>query len=260
MKLSRLLKVTPRTDYGSDQSSAGPLRRLTLRDADGRPFLERWALDLGIAGVYLHHVTGPDPGLDLHDHPWAFVSLVLSGAYVDESCDVRAASAVAGEAAEQDNADRWSGFTTSPNRRGARRVWRAGTVHRVTRLTAHRIVSCTPGTWTVIVRGRARQPWGFYTPAGWIDADDYDYAARRPGSEQRNGITRRAAPVEHEVAVVDLDGHDPVVVWHADGSREIVARRDLAVDDVVDEPWSEAWGRIVADEPDDPTTDAGHYR
>lgn len=184
----RLFKITPRTDYGPDESRRGPLRRLTLRTADGTPFLERWALDLGVCGVYVHHLVGPDPGLDLHDHPWPFAAVVLSGAYVDEAAEARTASNRAA-------------YSDDGHPRGDRRLWRRGSVHVVGLDEAHRITSCTPGCWTLVLRGRARRPWGFYTPDGWVDSDAYDYEGRRPGSVQRAGVTsrtRRLDPVGHE--------------------------------------------------------------
>lgn len=132
-------------------------RRLTLRH-DGRPFLERWGFDLGPVGVYVHHVAGPDPGLDLHDHPWPFVSVVLSGGYSEHVSEVRALHS-----------------TTY-------RSWPRWSVHSMSFGVAHRITSARPGTWTLVLRGPKSRPWGFFVDGRWVAWDEYDYATRRPGS------------------------------------------------------------------------------
>lgn len=145
-------------------------RRLTLPH-DGRPFLERWGfVQDRIGGIYLHHIAGPDPGLDLHDHPWWFCSIVLTGGgYTERRISIREAldAAAKGRRARP-------GLT-------ARRRWSI----RVTRLdVAHRIVSVDPGTWTLVLRGPTRREWGFYLPDGWVDWKSYPYETRHPGTAQ----------------------------------------------------------------------------
>ena len=151
--------------------------RLRLRDNAGRIFLDRWGWECRWFGVYVHRVAAPDPGLDLHDHPWPFVSFVLWGGYVDEVYPAREASRVAPDL------DRWSTARGLPRRC---RRWRW---HRVPLTDAHRIVSVEPRTWTLVVRGCKSRPWGFYERSGWVHWQSYDYAARRPCNETRE--TRR---------------------------------------------------------------------
>lgn len=56
----------------------GLYRRLTLRRADGEVYLNRWGIGHDrVGGVLLHRMDAPDPGVDLHDHPWWFVSIIL---------------------------------------------------------------------------------------------------------------------------------------------------------------------------------------
>lgn len=143
-------------------------RRLTLRH-DGRSFLERRGLDLGPVGVYVHHIAGPDPGLDLHDHPWPFVSLILRGGYVEQVADTREPWLV------------------------RLRKWHRWSVHRMPFTICHRIVQAEPGTWTLIVRGRKSRTWGFYLvdEGRWTPWDHYDYEARRPSSAESNDPTER---------------------------------------------------------------------
>jgi hypothetical protein len=61
--------------------------RLFWHDQLGRaecPYIRRWIVDLGPLGsIRLHHWLTDDDGRALHDHPWGFLTLVLSGSYVD---------------------------------------------------------------------------------------------------------------------------------------------------------------------------------
>lgn len=135
-------------------------RHLVLRH-DGATFLERWGLDLPLFGVYVHHIAAPDPGMDHHDHPWPFVTIILWGGYRE--------------------------WTTTEVRRPKTtdmREWKRGSVHRFGLHQAHRIVWCQPHTWTLVLRGRKTRTWGFFPPEGWVHYLRYDYATRRPCTVQ----------------------------------------------------------------------------
>ena len=153
----------------------GIRRRLTLTH-DGKRFLDRWGLAHDrIGGFYIHHIEGPDPGLDLHDHPWSFITIVLRGGYVHNYAPVR----------DDGTLDfvRLAAVGTGIN-------------HRVARMPldiAHRIVLVRPGgAWTLVLRGPTRRVWGFYPPTGRVPWDVYDYATRRPSRAHGNSIA--AAP------------------------------------------------------------------
>jgi hypothetical protein len=153
------------------------LRRLTLTGPDGRRFLDRRGIDLHWFGVYVHRIDAPDPGVDLHDHPWPAVSIILRGGYTEEWSEAREAPWLA------KIADVLGGGPA----RGYVRTWRAGTVHRIRMTDAHRITDVRPHTWTLLLRGRKSRSWGFYLPStnGFTDQRSYDYAARRPLQETR---------------------------------------------------------------------------
>ena len=152
-------------------------RRLTLTGPDGRVFLDRFGIGTRRFGVYVHRIVEPDPGLDLHDHPWPFVSLILSGGYEEEAIDSR-------------EAPRWAAVAEAfgPRPRGWLRVWGRWSVHRMPLTIAHRITVVRPHTWTLVLRGRKSRSWGFYLPDGYVDQRSYDYVARRPGAEARRGV------------------------------------------------------------------------
>lgn len=157
---------------------------------NGATFLRRRGLEHErIGGVLLHRIDAPDPGMDLHDHPWPFVTIVLRGGYTDEAADARHACE---RAADAETVERAMGARPGEMTRGERRVWRRWSVHTMPLVLGHRIVSAQPGTVTLVLRRPKVRTWGFYTPEGWVSWEDYDYDARRPcGVESNHPEERR---------------------------------------------------------------------
>lgn len=145
-------------------------RRMRLRRADGRVYLDRWGFSADrVGGVYLHRMSAPDPGLDLHDHPWTFVTIPLWGGYTEQRAETREAPTLALLA------DRWDTCTrgvVGQVRVGRPRLMRLDECHRITALRRH---SC----WTLVFRGPRRRGWGFYGAGGYIDEVTYDLTERR---------------------------------------------------------------------------------
>jgi len=151
-------------------------RILDLMGVDGTPFLRRRGVE-GLAtgrGILIHWILAPDPGLDLHDHPFEFWTWIVRGGYTEEWMDGRNASLIAG-AVEHVTA------LGHPQPRGLVRSWAKGSVHRMPLNVTHRISHVEPGTITVVFRARKTREWGFYLPTGWVHWRRYDYQARRPG-------------------------------------------------------------------------------
>lgn len=142
--------------------------RFRLRRPDGKIYLERWGFELGKAGrwggVFIHHISAPDPGVDLHDHPWWFASLVLKGGYIEVRKDTRLAI---------------NGGLSGPVSHRKRWSWRS-----LPRTVCHSIINCAPNTWTLVIHGPRRGDWGFYTPMGWIFHLDY--------GDERRGLKTEA--------------------------------------------------------------------
>jgi hypothetical protein len=133
--------------------------RLRLRRTDGRVYLERWGIEHArIGGVFVHKMTAPDPGMDLHDHPWTFWSFILAGGYTESR------NLGLGELYRMrpigDDRFRWTW-----------RKFSRDECHRITFLHAKR-------SWSLVIHGPRRQEWGFYTNAGWVKWDEYDDEAR----------------------------------------------------------------------------------
>ena len=168
------------------------LRRLTLSH-DGEPFLERWGLVWDrLGGVYIHHIAAADPGMDLHDHPFAFVTIVVRGGYFERYCDTRQAALrpeVVRGPRHLDHEGRYWGWRkigdiTQPNCVRRRRL---PSVHFMPLHIAHQIEAVDKNTWTIVLRGPTRRRWGFYDRGRWVDWEAYDYEVRRPSSAVGNG-------------------------------------------------------------------------
>jgi hypothetical protein len=148
------------------------MRRFRLTTAEGDTYLDRLRIvQTPWFGVYLHRLGTPDPGVDLHDHPWPFVSVILRGGYEEQVAPTRSAP----ERARRAEAMPMANFM-----RGLPRSWRRGSMHRLRLTECHRISTLfRVPTWTLILAGRRQQPWGFYTPSGFVDSRDYDELGRR---------------------------------------------------------------------------------
>lgn len=112
-----------------------------------------------VGGILLHKIGGPDPGRDLHDHPWTFWSLVLKGGYLEE----RQATDEAILLARTRFALPWV---------EARKRW---SIRKMDLGDCHRIDVALPGTWTLLLIGPVRRGWGFYTANGYVPESDYKH-------------------------------------------------------------------------------------
>lgn len=158
------------------QRKRGWFRRLRLRRADGGIYLDRWGIaHEHIGRVLLHCMGAPDPGIDLHDHPWWFCSIVLWGGYTEQRADTRDAVSRAVGVEMLNEMDR--GYLTHPRgdivrrSRGSIRTMRLDECHTISDL--HQRTS-----WTLVIGGPRRRGWGFYTPDGYIDEATYDETVR----------------------------------------------------------------------------------
>jgi hypothetical protein len=108
------------------------------------PYARRWVLNLGFASVRVHHWYRSDDKRAPHSHPWWFLALVLRGSYEDWSYP------------------RTRQGAPDLNSKVVDRLGRGSIRYR----PAHHIhsVSVPPGgCWTILVTGREKQLWGFWT-------------------------------------------------------------------------------------------------
>lgn len=157
------------TRGGETSRRRGIFRALDLFRSDGQSYLSRRGLQTRFGNVYLHRLDVEDPGEDLHDHPWAFVSIILRGGYTELVMDRADAPAAA----------RIARRFPDTCQRGYPRTWRPFTVHTVRLEECHRIVAMPKRTWTLCVTGPRRRVWGFLTPDGWVSHEAYDHPTLR---------------------------------------------------------------------------------
>ena len=113
--------------------------------------------------IFLHYIGLSDVDTDLHDHPWSFVTVILSGGYNEElpckfTIDWR--EVLGG------NVTRWSTYF---KRR------RAGSIimHHATDSHKVHLVNGKP-SWSLVFSKRAVRNWGFKTGMeGWTDWRTY---------------------------------------------------------------------------------------
>lgn len=150
---------------------AGLFRRLRLRRADGRVYLDRWGLGHDRVGrVLLHRMAAPDPGVDLHDHPWWFVSIVLWGGYTEQRAYTREAPMMARIAEHFDSLACTHGVVEE-RRPWSIRTMRLDECHTITHLRRR---TC----WTLVIGGPRRRSWGFYLADGYMSEHEYDRTVR----------------------------------------------------------------------------------
>lgn len=156
-------------------------RRLTLRRADGRLYLERWALAIprrrdtrqdgrvpAAVRLMVHRMDAPDPGIDLHDHPFWFASLVLWGGYTELRADTRDAPLYARLAEKFRYCERG---VRVERRWLSVRTMRLDECHTIIDLHRRRC-------WTLVLAGPDRRRWGFYLPDGYMPEEQYDRTVR----------------------------------------------------------------------------------
>jgi hypothetical protein len=165
-------RVHNRADGTSETEKKQSLyRRLRLRRADGLVYLDRWGIGHDRIGrILLHHMSAPDPGRDLHDHPWAFLSIVLWGGYLEVRADTRTAVELAKHAQASPLPRAVAGHLV-PRFRGSVRFLGLHECHTIVELYG-------PTCWTLVIGGPRRRRWGFYTADGYMDEKLYDATVR----------------------------------------------------------------------------------
>lgn len=132
-------------------------KRIVYDRVDDEPYLERYYLFLKERNrfpfnVFLHKFLKSDHD-DIHDHPWAYTTIILKGGY-----------------------NEWTPvFDENGKKLTEICTWRgAGHIRRCTAESFHRIeldpnVTC----WTLFIPGRKKRDWGFLKGNTWIQWEDY---------------------------------------------------------------------------------------
>jgi hypothetical protein len=111
------------------------------------PIMLRWKLipHNRFLNIYLHKFVGSDTCRSMHDHPWASLSFILKGCYVEYTPLNKFGRLCACE---------------------GDLLWR-GSEH------IHRIELPYGPCWTLFVTGPKVREWGFNTPGGWVHWKKY---------------------------------------------------------------------------------------
>ncbi|MBB1061914.1 hypothetical protein [Marilutibacter spongiae] len=141
-----------------------------------QPYLLRWFLipRNPVFNVYLHCFLRDDDDRALHDHPWPWCSILLSGGYIEHTI------AAGGIHRRRERS------APSIKLSGPRRA------HRIELLKIRDFVASQPGNdtpiscWTLFITGPRLRTWGFHCPErGWVDwrefTDPNDKGMTGPG-------------------------------------------------------------------------------
>jgi hypothetical protein len=102
--------------------------------------------------VYLHrfHESDDEAWNVLHDHPWNWISIILTGKYM--------------ETKKTEN-----GFSFHERKAGSIRFGKADDAHRVDLITDPEVEEI----WTIFITGRRFRDWGFVKDGQWTFWKDY---------------------------------------------------------------------------------------
>jgi len=123
-------------------------KRIIYDRISDEPYLERYYIFLKDRidfpfNIFLHKFLKSDPD-DLHDHPWAFRTIILYGGYWEYTEKGK--------------------FWRPPL---SYRYAAANTFHRV------ELDKDIPYCWTLFIPSKNYRDWGFKTKKGWIKHDEY---------------------------------------------------------------------------------------
>ena len=123
---------------------------LYLNGKKRNPYMTRWKfLRLPWFGFRVHKIYRSDLDRELHDHPFTFLSLVLSGGYTEET----------------------------PG--GVKTYYGPGSLIYRRATDLHRLELDEP-TWTFIIRGQKCREWGFMTQKGWVSHREFIASKDKP--------------------------------------------------------------------------------
>ena len=101
-------------------------------------YMRRWRIiHTRYFGIRVHNIMRSDMDVELHDHPFTFVSFILRGGYFEIT---------------PDGLRTWYGPGSLVVRSGA---------------ALHRLELDRPA-WTLVFRGPMTRVWGFLTSSGWV--------------------------------------------------------------------------------------------
>lgn len=92
--------------------------------------------------TYIHRFVRDDADRELHNHPWEATSLILAGGYIEER-----------RVPLPFNEHKYTVQT---------KLYKPWSLNRIYTDTFHRVMLLEDDAWSVIVRGKTQQSWGFW--------------------------------------------------------------------------------------------------
>jgi hypothetical protein len=124
-------------------------KKTIINREDGKPYLIRHSLfSCAWFAIKVHNILLSDPSCQ-HDHPWAFITFLMKGSYIEESYF---------EGWKRDR------YVIHAKRKHYKRF---SLLFRSAKYT-HRLIVGKP-VWTFVVTFKKVRTWGFVTPSGWVE-------------------------------------------------------------------------------------------
>jgi len=125
--------------------------------SEGSVYMRRFIflLPFGLGTIRLHNIMRSDDDRHLHDHPFDFVSFLLTGGYL-ETLPVYSDD----------------GRLLDPQHTSTRKTWPRFSIIRKRAEDLHALTLERP-VWTLVFAGPKRRDWGFATERGWISNHRY---------------------------------------------------------------------------------------
>lgn len=132
-------------------------KRFVYDRLDGKLYLTRYYIFLKERtrfpfNIFIHHFHKSD-GDVYHDHPWAYVTLILRGGYYE-----------------------WvAKFNPAGEKIDEVRVWRGPGHFRICSASSYHRIELCPGIdcWTMFMPGPQKRDWGFLVNNKWIQHERY---------------------------------------------------------------------------------------
>lgn len=169
-----------------------------IKNKDGSPYMDRWWLIkarwiTGGWGIRVHHIRSSDDDRALHDHPWAWGTIICKSGYFEVLAvfETRVAAA---------NAARAWGFTWLYEKQTGKYVmgrhlfpgsvtWR--TPEAFHRLRLYEAGGSVRSAWTIFITGPRVQGWGFLDKGNKVPWREY--VAERFGDDHVKRTSRELA-------------------------------------------------------------------
>lgn len=136
-----------------------------IKRQNGEDYLERWAFNTPLFCIKIHKIIASDDYC-MHDHPWAYKSLILKGGYIELT--------PLNNKRNFERRETIVKYMQYDFKYPLRTVIKPGTLISRPGKHIHRLVlnKRADGSeipcWTFVLTGARKQEWGFYTKTGWI--------------------------------------------------------------------------------------------